>query len=102
MKMSSETRSSEPLPEVERELTVRSANGLHVRPVSMLVEEALRFRSEIRFERDGRTACGKSPLEMMMLAAPHGAKVRVFCRGEDASDAMDALAALFERRFGED
>ena len=102
MKMSSETRSSDPLPEVERKLIVQSANGLHVRPVSMLVEEAQRYRSDIQFEREGVTASGKSPLEMMMLAAPHGATVRVLCRGEDAEEAMNALAALFDRRFGED
>ena len=46
MKTSSEKRNSDSLPEVERELVVEAANGLHVRPVSMVVEVAQRFRSE--------------------------------------------------------
>ena len=79
-----------------------TAHGLHVRPVSMLVEQAQRFRSEVHLELDGVTASGKSPLELMMLAAPHGSRLRVRCRGEDAEEAMEALSALFEGRFGED
>ena len=51
--------------------------------------------------RDGRKVNGKSIMGVMMLAAEYGTTLHVSARGEDAEQAVDALAALVASRFGE-
>jgi phosphocarrier protein len=45
---------------------------------------------------------GKSIMGMMMLAAEQGVELVIRANGEDAEDALSALAALVEHGFGED
>ena len=44
---------------------------------------------------------GKSILGVMMVAAECGSTIRIKAVGEDAEQAVSALAALVERGFGE-
>jgi phosphocarrier protein len=44
---------------------------------------------------------GKSIMGVMMLAAEYGTTLWLCARGEDAQQAVDALAALVASRFGE-
>jgi phosphocarrier protein len=44
---------------------------------------------------------GKSIMGVMMLAAEFGSTLRLRANGEDAEQAVEALAALVASRFGE-
>ena len=76
--------------------------GLHARPAAMLVQTASKFRSEIRLRKDEVEANAKSILSVMMLAAEVGSFVIVKAEGEDEEQAVEALAKLFEDKFGEE
>jgi phosphocarrier protein len=39
---------------------------------------------------------------LMMLAAGIGSEIELFCSGRQAAEAMAALSALVESKFGED
>jgi phosphocarrier protein len=84
-----------------REVTVRNRAGLHTRPASMIVREAARFRSDFFIRKDGYEINGKSIIGVMTLAAEQGSSLELIFDGEDEAAAADALAALFERGFGE-
>jgi len=94
----------------EREVTVSNAHGLHARPAMMLVERAAGFESEIVLVRprgdadagveDGAEADAKSVMQVVTLAAAHGTPLLVRAEGPDAEAAAEAVAALFEERFG--
>jgi len=45
---------------------------------------------------------GRSAMSMMLLDAPHGTRLRLLARGDDAAALLDALADLVNDRFGED
>ena len=47
------------------------------------------------------TVDAKSVLELLMLAAECGSELVVSADGDDARDAVGAIAALVETRFGE-
>lgn len=47
-------------------------------------------------------ADGKSVMQMIVLEAVEGTRLRIEADGEDADRAVQALAELFESKFGEE
>lgn len=86
---------------LQRDVEVVNANGIHARPAAEIVKVAGKFRSNIIIARDGMEVNGKSIMGVMMLAAECGATVTIKADGDDASEALDALATLIASRFGE-
>jgi phosphocarrier protein len=76
--------------------------GLHARASARLVEAAARFQSVIRVTKDGQSVDARSIMGLMMLAASMGSEVRIDVEGPDADEAMRAILALVEAKFGED
>jgi phosphotransferase system HPr (HPr) family protein len=67
--------------------------ALHARPAAVFVRTAMRFQSHIVVAANGREADAKSILSVLGLGATAGATLRVSAAGEDAAEALDALAA---------
>jgi len=82
-------------------VTVPNEQGLHARPVMRFVDLANRFRSRILVRRDDRLVDGKNPMEMMLLEAVKGTPLEILAQGEDAEEAVNALAELVQNGFGE-
>ncbi len=76
--------------------------GLHARAAAKFVSTATRFESSIKISKDGREVDGKSIMSVMMLAASCGSEVEISCDGSDESDALSAIKALINDRFGEE
>ena len=85
----------------EREVQIINKNGLHARPAAEIVKLASKFRSEITMVRDELEVNGKSIMGVMMLAAECGATLMVKAEGPDADAAVEDIAALVARKFGE-
>lgn len=76
---------------------IQNPEGFHMRPVTSFAELAKTFQSSITVAKDDRVVDGKSPLEMLFLAAVQGSELTVEARGPDAREAVAALAALMQR-----
>ena len=76
--------------------------GLHARAAAKLVNLASQFKSEITVTRNGQDVNGKSIMGIMMLAAGKGSKLQLSADGADEQQALTALRALIDNRFGED
>jgi len=76
--------------------------GLHARAAAKFVSTTTRFESAIKIKKDGREVDGKSIMSVMMLAASCGSTVEITCDGSDESDALKAIKALINDRFGEE
>jgi len=87
---------------IRRGLAIRNRLGLHARAAARFVHTASGFRSRVTASCDGRTMDGKSILGILLLAASQGTVIEVTAEGEDEEAAMEALAALVERGFGEE
>jgi phosphocarrier protein HPr len=87
---------------VERKIQVTNKLGLHARPAAMLVQNASKFKSEIRLKKEDVEANAKSILSVMMLAAEVGSFVTIKAQGEDEEQAVETIAKLFEEKFGEE
>ena len=75
--------------------------GLHARAAAKLTQIAGAFAAEIWISRSGRRVNAKSIMGVMMLAAGQGTSVLVEAKGDDADDAIAAIAKLVAERFGE-
>jgi phosphocarrier protein HPr len=92
-----------PLPSraVVRELCICNKRGLHARASAKFVQTVEKFDAEVRVTRGGETVGGTSIMGLMMLAAAPGTTITVEASGPQAAEAVEALAALIESRFGE-
>lgn len=87
--------------EVDRTVTIRNRLGLHARPAGEFVKVASKFNSNITVSKGELEVNGKSIMGVMTLAAECGSKVTVRAEGEDADSAVEALAELLDREFGD-
>jgi len=85
----------------ERTVQIVNKNGLHARPAAEIVKLAAKFKSEITVVKDDLDVNGKSIMGVMMLAAEHGSEITFRAEGDDAEQALDALATLVRNKFGE-
>ena len=83
------------------EIQIVNKLGLHARASAKLSQLAAQFPCEILLSRNGRKINAKSIMGVMMLAAGIGSSVTLETVGEQADEAMQALTALINNRFGE-
>jgi phosphocarrier protein HPr len=82
-------------------ITINNKLGLHARASAKLTKLAGGFRSEVHLSRNGRRVNAKSIMGVMMLAAGLGSEIELETEGDDEAQAMSALRALIESKFGE-
>ncbi len=87
---------------VTREFVITNKLGLHARASATLVRIASKFEAEVTVAKEGHGVNGKSILGMMTLAAAMGSTVSVTCRGPDEAEALEAVGACIENKFGEE
>jgi len=86
---------------IERQITIINKLGLHARAAAKLVNTASAHAAEVLIRKNGQEINGKSIMGVMMLAASCGTQIELITNGADEQQAMEALVALIEDRFGE-
>jgi len=86
----------------EAEVEIKNADGLHMRPAMQFVDVANRFSSDVTVAAGDNIADGKSIMQMSMLAATCGTRLKIKAEGSDAQKVVGALRELVEEKmFGE-
>lgn len=86
----------------EATVEIRNTEGLHMRPAMKFVDLASQFDCDITVSNSDVNADGKSIMQMSMLAATCGARLKLKAEGPDADKAVDALRELVEVRAFEE
>jgi len=81
--------------------TISNKLGLHARASAKLTKLAGSYPCEVWLSRGERRVNAKSIMGVMMLAAGVGTEVTVETNGEREEEAMVALLALINDKFGE-
>jgi phosphocarrier protein len=81
--------------------TIVNKLGLHARASAKLTKLAGSFPCEVWMARGERRVNAKSIMGVMMLAAGLGSEVTLETSGDREQEAMDALLALMQDKFGE-
>jgi phosphocarrier protein HPr len=87
------------MPQIE--IVVSNKLGLHARASAKLTQLAGQFGSEIFISKGAQRVNAKSIMGVMMLAAGIGSTIKLEASGGDAEQALTALQALFDDKFGE-
>jgi len=83
----------------ETEVEIKNADGLHMRPAMQFVDVANKFDCAITVSNESNEVDGKSIMQMSMLAATCGTKLKIKADGSDAQEAISALQELVEERM---
>jgi len=86
---------------IKRNARISNKLGLHARASAKLTKLAASFGCEVHMSRNGRRINAKSIMGVMMLAAGLGTDVEIETDGPDEQQALDAIVALIDDKFGE-
>ena len=86
---------------IQRQVTISNKLGLHARASAKLTKLAGSYPCNVFMTRGERRVNAKSIMGVMMLAAGLGSDVQIETDGEQEQEAMEALLALINDKFGE-
>lgn len=81
----------------EKRTTVGPEEGLHARPAAEFVKKAKQFTADIKVVKDGREVNAKSSMQVMTLGAKKDNEIVIRAEGDDAEEAVEALAELISK-----
>jgi phosphocarrier protein HPr len=87
---------------VSRNVVIRNKQGLHARPASEFAKLAYTFGSQITVVCENRRVDGRSPMDLLTMGAGPGTELTLEATGDDAQEAVAALAQLVEVGFLEE
>lgn len=76
---------------MEKKFIVIAEYGLHARPATKLVHEAMNYQSDLTLTAFGRTVNLKSIMGVMSLGVYHGEEVLIEANGSDEEKAIKGL-----------
>ena len=86
---------------IKTNITISNKLGLHARASAKLTKLAGSYPCEVWLTKGERRINAKSIMGVMMLAAGIGSVLEMETDGEQEQEAMDALVALINDKFGE-
>ncbi len=87
---------------IKQSLTIQNKLGLHTRAAARLVDLTKRFESHVELTYRDRTVDSKSIMGVITLGAQKDDVIDVFVDGNDEQEALKAIQALVDDKFGED
>ena len=86
---------------IQKNATISNKLGLHARASAKLTKLAGSYPCEVWMAKGERRVNAKSIMGVMMLAAGVGSEVTIETNGDREQEALDAIVALINDRFGE-
>ena len=83
----------------ERTAVVKNADGIHLRPTSLIIQLVAEYPGDIQIESPKGHCDLRSVFELMLLALERGTVIRIRVSGPDEEDVCRKLADLFEREY---
>ena len=88
---------------VSQLVKITNPTGFHLRPAGNLCREAVRFKSKITFQYEGKNiANAKSVLSVLGSCVAMGDEILLMCEGEDEEEALKGLIHAVETGLGEE
>lgn len=81
----------------KREFHIIAETGIHARPATLLVQAASKFNSDINLEYNGKSVNLKSIMGVMSLGVGQGTDVTITADGDDAKEAIEAIADTMKK-----
>lgn len=82
---------------IEKEIVVKSKQGLHARPAALFVQIAVKFDSTVTVKKGPESVNGKSIMGILMLGIQQDTPISIVTEGEDADKLMQELEAFLSK-----
>lgn len=86
---------------VTKTLTVKNAQGFHMRPATIFAGAMGKFDAQVILEANGKTVDGKSVMNLIAACIKCGTAVKISCDGTDETAALEKAVEIIESGFGE-
>ena len=86
---------------VSRNIIIKNASGLHLRPTGMLCNESIKYQSSVKFMSRNTLTNAKSVLSVLGACIKCGDEIEFICEGPDEEEALAAMIRLVESGLGE-
>lgn len=83
------------------EVKLQNKTGLHARPASLFVKEALKYLSDVKLVKDSKEYNAKSIMAVLSMGAMEGDELTIIADGNDEREAVESLKGLVHSNFGE-
>lgn len=85
----------------EQKVTLSNEIGLHARPASIFIRQAVKFPCDITVEKAGRSYNAKSIMSVLSMSASKGDEIIIRAEGESENEAVSALIDLVENKLAD-
>ncbi len=87
---------------VSRKLVINNPAGLHLRPISVLCNRSIEFKSTITIKAGDKSVNAKSVLGVLSACVKQGDEIELQCDGSDEEEAIEILSSLIEDGLGDE
>ncbi len=88
-------------PDATARVTIVNRKGLHARASAKVAKLASEYDAKVIVRHEGEAADARSIMDLLMLVAHTGCEIELAGSGPQASEAVEAIAALVADGFGE-
>jgi phosphocarrier protein HPr len=81
---------------------VKNKLGLHARAAAKLTQVASKFPCEVQAGNEDQLVNAKSVMGLLLLCGSKGTSLVIEANGDRAEEAVQAIGALIDARFGEE
>jgi phosphocarrier protein HPr len=87
---------------VSNKLIINIPSGLHLRPISVLCNRSIDFKSTITIKIGEKSVNAKSVLGVLSACVKHGDEIELICEGPDEKDAIHILSNMIQSGLGDE
>lgn len=87
---------------VSTKLIINIPTGLHLRPISVLCNRAIEFKSSITIRTGEKTVNAKSVLGVLSACVKEGEEIELICEGKDEKEALGELSKMIQEGLGDE
>lgn len=87
---------------VSKKLIINNPSGLHLRPISVLCNRSIEFKSTITIRIGNKSVNAKSVIGVLSACVKQGDEIELVCEGPDETEAATVLSSMIEGGLGDE
>lgn len=87
---------------VSSKMIINIPAGLHLRPISVLCNRSIVFKSTITIIMGDKSVNAKSVLGVLSACVKHGDEIELVCEGPDEKEALTVLSKMIQGGLGDE
>lgn len=87
---------------ISKRLIINIPAGLHLRPISVLCNRSIDYKSSITIKVGEKSVNAKSVLGVLSACVKHGDEIELICDGPDEAEALASLSKMIQSGLGDE